>query len=326
MESKYEIKIGDALSELKKLESESVDCSISSPPYWNLRDYQTKGQLGLEEKPEEFISKLCDIYDEVKRVLKKSGTVFVNISDTYSGNKKGKTDAKISEYVKESQTALIKRAPIQEKSLVGIPEMFVIEMQKRGWIRRNTIVWWKRNAMPSSVKDRFNVDFEYIYFFTKHQKYFFNQQFEGYAPSSDVRYRQALRANKSYNLKKPYQKNTPYFGNYKRGTGSVVSCGNDSDGLVVGGRTEGRNMRTVWDIPTVPSTEPHFAMYPEKLVERLVESGCPPKGLILDSFSGMATTGMVASKLGRKYIGIEISEKYARRSIERLDSITPPMF
>src|SRR3989338_10099192 len=149
-------------------------------------------------------------------------------------------------------------------------------IDEQGWIMRNQIIWHKSNCMPSSVKDRFTVDFEPVFFFSKSKKYYFEPQYEPYAPASDVRYRQALRAGRSYNTKKPYKNNTPYSGRYKRGQGSVASRGDDADGLLVGGSNPlGRNKRCVWRIPTKPFPEAHFAVFPEALIETPIKAGCP---------------------------------------------------
>lgn len=236
---KNKIICGNSLSELKKIPNETIDTVITSPPYWNLRDYGTaiweggdikcnhkqakeksrydykmpdsaqcgthkgmkKGtdnpkwkdvcptcgaikkdlQLGLEPTFQEYINKLCDIFDEIKRVLKKSGSVWVVIGDTYSGNKEGKTDNKVSDYLKNTTINLHKKkGSIPEKSLCQIPSRFAIEMTNRGWILRNLIIWKKNNAMPSSCTDRFTIDYEFVYFFVKNKKYYFQQQFEPY--------------------------------------------------------------------------------------------------------------------------------------------------
>ena len=169
---------GDALEVLKTFPDESVDCAITSPPYWNLRDYGTAGQLGLESTFQEYVAKLCDIFDEVKRVLKKEGTCWVKFGDTYSGNKEGKTDAKVSSYLGDTTKGIHKKATIQEKCLCQIPSRFAIEMTNRGWILRNRLVWHKPNAMPSSVDDRFTVDYEDVFFFVKSKKYNFQQLYE----------------------------------------------------------------------------------------------------------------------------------------------------
>ena len=165
---------GDSLEVLRTFPDESVDCVVTSPPYWALRDYGVAGQLGLEPTFQEYISKLCDIFNEVKRVLKKEGTCFVNLGDTYSGNKEGKTDNKVSDYLKENSTGIHKKATITEKCLCQIPSRFAIEMCERGWILRNRLIWHKPNCMPSSVDDRFTVDYEDIFFFVKSRKYYFD--------------------------------------------------------------------------------------------------------------------------------------------------------
>lgn len=162
---------GDSLEVLKTLPDESVNCVVTSPPYWNLRDYGIDGQLGLESDFKEYINKLCSIFDEVKRILKPDGTVWVNLGDTYGLN----------------------------KSLCVIPHRFAIEMVDRGWILRNQIIWHKPNCMPEPVKDRFTNDYEVIFFFVKNKKYYFKQQFD------EIQYDSVLRARRGWNNKdKPY--------------------------------------------------------------------------------------------------------------------------
>ena len=168
---------GDALKELKKLPDESIDMCITSPPYFNQRDYGVKGQLGLEETPEEYVIKLCNIFDEVKRVLRDDGCCWVNISDCYGGFQ-GKNHGYPDRKHEKANIPQIKRSPKTAKSLLCVPEMFLLEMVKRGWLIRNKIIWFKNNVMPSSAKDRFTIDYEMLYFFVKQKKYYFEQQFE----------------------------------------------------------------------------------------------------------------------------------------------------
>ena len=328
---------GDSLEVLKTFPDESVDCVITSPPYWALRDYGVDGQLGQEKTFQEYINKLCDIFNEVKRVLKDSGTCWVNIGDTYggTGDKKDSTDPKYKQGRNGQSIAINKSATA--KSLCQIPSRFAIEMTDRGWILRNRLIWHKPNAMPSSAKDRFTVDYEDVFFFVKRKKYHFETQYEPYAPASYVRYRQALRASKSYQKKELYKNNTPYSGKfnvqnaedfgsprarYKRGQGSVSSRGDDSDGLVVGGiNPNGRYKRAVWTIPTKPYKEAHFATYPEKLIEPMIKAGCPVGGIVLDCFFGAGTTGLVSKKLNRHYIGIELNPEYIKIAESRINPI-----
>lgn len=318
---------GESLEVLKGFPDKSVDMVMTSPPYFALRDYNVVGQLGLENTHQEYIEKLCDIFDEIKRVLKDEGTCWVNIADTYNGTKSGCTDTnKNGKVPADSMIRKKRNDTMKEKSLMQIPSRFAIEMTARGWILRNRIVWHKPNVMPSSARDRFTVDYEDLFFFTKNKKYYFEQQFDPYAPSSDVRYRQALRAGRSYNSKEPYKKNAPYSG-YKRGQGSVKSRGNDADGLVVGGTNpKGRNKRCVWSIPTKPNRDAHFATYPEKLCEIPILSGCPIGGVVLDPFVGSGTTAVVAIQLGRKYVGIDLNPEYVTIAENRIKNVQIKMF
>ncbi len=251
-----EIICGSAKPELAKLPAESINCCISSPPYWALRDYGVDGQLGLEPTFEEYIDKLCDIYDEVKRVLRPDGTCFVNLGDTYNNVTPGSRDA--NRWPKQSRNdhkcdKNISPA-VSIKSLCLIPQRFAIEMVNRGWILRNVIIWHKPNPMPSSAKDRFTADFEYVYFFVKSKKYWFGPQYE------------------------PHTRDWSGCGGNLAGKGTHKLNDGFKD---IGDRTElspnplGRNKRTVWTIPTQAEPEAHFATFPDKLVEPMIKSGCP---------------------------------------------------
>lgn len=388
---------GDASKTLKEFPPGFIDCIVTSPPYWALRDYGTDGQLGLEKTFGEYITKLCDIFDEIKRVLKKTGTCWVNLGDTYGGSNCGygqiKESSGFQNVAKQTYYATSKNRPlsakIMPKSLIMIPFRFAIEMVNRGWILRNVIIWQKPNCMPSSVKDRFTVDFEYLFFFVKSKKYYFEQLFDNYALSSDVSDRQKLKASKKYNLKKSYKQNIPYHS-----IKTIKRRNNDKDGLCTGGYEErGRNKRAVWKIPTKPYKEAHFAVYPDELVETPIKAGCPESacmrcgkareklfkgkgsaafnisvrdvkegrikisdrkasskevrdyeekthggkgkgfigytecgcnamfepGIVLDPFCGSGTTLLMAKKLGRNYIGIDINPDYVKMSKKRID-------
>lgn len=184
---------------------------------------------------------------------------------------------------------------LKDKCLCMIPERFAIEMTNRGWILRNEIIWHKPNCMPSSVKDRFTVDFEKIFFFTKSKKYYFETQYEELSINTDIKYRQKLRQNKKYNNKEPYKKNLPKSFNEK-----------------------GKNKRAVWRICPKPFPEAHFAVYPEELCETPIKAGCPEGGIILDPFFGAGTTGLVALKQNKKFIGIELNKEYIQIAKKRL--------
>ena len=284
---------GDCLEVLKSFPDDSIDMVMTSPPYWALRDYGVEGQLGLEPTFQEYITKLCDIFDEVKRVLKKEGTCWVNMGDTYSGgvnnNDKKKVDG--AKTIKP-----IKAVGVQDKCLLQIPSRFAIEMTARGWILRNEIIWHKPNCMPSSVKDRFTVDFEKLFFFTKSKKYYFETQYEEATSIS------GKPSKPSAEMTKAYLGNPPTF---TRKVGE-----------------QGRNKRCVWRITTKPYKEAHFATYPEALCETPIKAGCPVGGTVLDPFFGAGTTGLVAKKLGRNYIGIELNPEYIKIVEERLKQQT----
>ena len=173
---------GDALTKLKELPEKSINMCMTSPPYWALRDYGEDGQLGLEPTFVEYINNLCDIFDEVKKVLRDDGTCWVNLGDTYNsgGNYRGKElDKNCKEVYRRKDFEGCKNDPkaqgISAKCLTAIPMRFAIEMVNHGWILRNTIIWHKPNAMPCSAKDRFTVDFEYIFLFSKQKKYYFEK-------------------------------------------------------------------------------------------------------------------------------------------------------
>ncbi len=240
------------------------NCCISSPPYWALRDYGVDGQLGLEKTFEEYIDKLCTIYDEVKRVLRDDGTCWVNLGDTYGKSASTITNTGFGEV--KNQPGL--RIGGIDKCLMLIPQRFAIEMVNRGWILRNVIIWHKPNPMPSSAKDRFTVDFEYVYFFVKSKRYWFEPQYEPYLTESNAdRPRMGQGSNTKYQQKRKEHKagvRDWQKGMNERGKDAIIKV-----------NPLGRNKRTVWTIPTQPYPEAHFATFPEKLVEPMIKAGCP---------------------------------------------------
>jgi len=293
---------GNSLNLLKETPDKFVDCVVTSPPYWALRDYRTKGQIGLEENFNNYIEKLCNIFDEVKRVLKDEGTCWVNIGDTYytkSGSSFLNDNIVSNKKIKSTginKANLIRgNGLIESKNLTLTPFRFAIEMQKRGWIIRNVIIWHKPNCMPTSVKDRFTVDFEYLFFFVKNKKYYFKQQREPHKKTSIQR--------------------TKYKWNGHREPGSSFA-GMDIKKMCY---PDGRNKRCVWNISTGSYRGAHFAVYPEKLIEIPISAGCPPEGIVLDPFMGSGTTGLVAKKLGRNYLGFDINKKYCRIAEKRIN-------
>lgn len=274
---------------IKLLDDESIDMVITSPPYWGLRDYGVDGQIGQEPTFNEFVNNLCDIFDEIHRVLKPSGTCWVNLGDTYggSGDKKGYKDTKNPTGRNGQSKSVNRNAP--QKCLLQIPSRFSIEMIDRGWILRNEIIWHKPNQMPQPVKDRFTADFEKIFFFTKNKKYYFEQQKE----------------------------KAKYAGD-DRGSRGDNRRGNKMNSI--SGKTgEYKNKRCVWSINTRPFKEAHFAVYPPELIETPIKAGCPEGGIVLDPFMGSGTTGLIAKELNRQYIGFELNAEYCKLANDRIE-------
>ena len=291
---------GNSLEVLKTIPDNSIDCCITSPPYWGLRDYGHDEQLGSEKHFKDFVNNLCNVFDEIKRVLKDTGTCFVNLGDSYSSDTKGTggpSDKQLSN--KGSRYAAKKfDTEIPNKCLCLVPERFAIEMVDRGWTIRNQIIWHKPNQMPSSAKDRFTVDFEKVFFFVKQPTdYYFEQQLE-----------KSIWAE--------FDKRSEVKGGVK--SNGKTASGNYATNKVA--YTEGgmRNVRTVWTVNTEPSTEAHFATYPQRLVERMLKAGCPENGIVLDPFFGSGTTGIYARKVNRNFVGIELNPEYVEIANKRL--------
>ena len=306
---------GDALEVLKTLPDETVDCVVTSPPYWALRDYGVKGQIGLESSIEEYLEKLIAIFDEIHRVLKPSGTCWINFGDTYSNKTKGGQRNKLQNNMYDSLTrrAAIPKLKVrlataavtpQPKSLCLIPSRFALRMIERGWILRNEIIWHKPNVMPQSVKDRFTVDFEKVFFFVKNRKYYFRRQYEPLKNPLRLK-RRLLDPEKAHKRARNYWFSARPDISEKRRIEMIAS---------------GRNKRCVWRIGTTNFAGNHFAVYPEKLVETPILAGCPAGGIVLDPFVGSGTTAVVAEKLARKYIGIELNPEYTRLARNRIKS------
>ena len=295
------IYLGDCLEVLKTITDNSVDCVVTSPPYWALRDYGVDGQLGLEPTFQEYITKLCDIFDEVKRVLKEDGTCWVNLGDTYYGSGSGtqynptlesSKEVYVMPYIASKIKQRSKCAVYMSKCLCCIPDRFKIEMINRGWICRNEIIWYKPNCMPSSAKDRFTVDFEKVFFFVKNKKYWFEtQRDESITTWNSSRMSGKTLANQHGGKSRPDKEQ------------------------------QGRNKRCVWKVTTKPFKEAHFATYPEQLIEPMIKAGCPEDGIVLDPFMGAGTTALVAIKQNKRYIGIELNQEYIKIAENRLENV-----
>jgi DNA modification methylase len=298
---------GDSLAVLKTLPDESVDCVITSPPYYGLRDYGNDKQLGLEKTLDEYLNRLLAITAECKRVLKKTGTLWINHGDSY-GNNGGEQKGRKNRPNQNERYEITRPQSGTSKSLLMTPYRLALKMtNEQGWILRNVLIWFKPNCMPSSVKDRFTVDYEPVFFFTKSKKYYFKQLFEDCITGNGRE--QGIAKGKRFG-----------------GTGQATSCVSGFGERVLKNGEQGRNKRCVWKISTKPYKEAHFAVFPEDLVEPMIESGCPPKGVVLDPFCGSGTTGVVAKKLGRDFIGIELNPEYIRLAEKRIMEVPVPLF
>jgi len=312
---------GDALSVLRTFPDNSIDMCMTSPPYWGLRDYGveqvfpdgSKGQLGLEPTPEMYIQHMAEIFHEVKRVLKKTGTLWIVIGDTYwgGGNAQGHTENTVQfGTVKTLEHGAVSKPvargnQFQSKCLCMIPERLAWSMIQDGWILRNKNIWYKHNAMPSSAQDRFSNKYEFVYMFSQAQKYYFDLDAVR-EECSDISVKRA-----------EYEKRR-----ISNGKG-ISSIGYKSDAYGMPARfvklnPAGKNPGDEFEINTQPFPEAHFAVYPVKLCEKPIKAGCPKGGIVLDPFSGAGTTCYTAAKLGRDFVGIEISEKYKAMSEDRI--------
>ena len=302
----------DCLAALKDMPDESVHCCVTSPPYYGLRDYGIKGQVGREATPEQYIAKLAEIFMEVYRVLKTDGTCWLNISDTYcgTGSKGGLTDPKNPEGRNGQKVSIAQNvAGCKHKDLIGIPWMLAFALRDRGWYLRNDIIWQKGNAMPESVKDRLTRSYEHIFLLAKSQKYFYDAAAiaEPIAEDTARRYMGGRGGSHKYSGEVPGQAGGQSF-NRPRKAGEIK----EEDISLF------RNCRDVWLINTVPYRGKHFAAYPPKLAERCILAGCPEGGIVLDPFFGSGTTGLAAVRNGRQYIGIELNGEYCVLAGERI--------
>ena len=287
---------GDCVSILRSIEESSVDCCVTSPPYFGLRDYGHDGQIGLEPTPEAYVSKMVEVFREVRRVLRDDGTLWLNIGDSFTSGGRTWRDADKKNVARGMSYRPATPAGLKPKDLIGVPWRLAFALQADGWYLRQDIIWHKPNPMPESVRDRCTKSHEYIFLLSKSERYYFDSEsikepakvsskgirFGGskYGDSTDPKY-----ATKSGNVSKEYEK---------------------------------ANKRSVWSVTTKPFKGAHFATFPPDLVLPCIVAGCRPEGIVLDPFSGAGTTGLVALQNGRRYLGIELNPEYVALSLDRL--------
>jgi len=286
------IRVGDCRAEMQQMDAESVQTCVTSPPYWGLRDYGDDNQLGLEKTPEAYVANMVDVFREVKRVLKPDGTLWINLGDSYSGSGKGpagnlgKTH---NERHMEGKHSAIVPDGLKPKDLVGIPWRVAFALQADGWYLRSDIIWHKPNPMPESVTDRPTKAHEYMFLLTKSKSYYYDAE--------SIKERAITAGSIDRRAQADPSRVLGYSG--KR-TGVTIT-----DDL--------RNKRSVWTVPTKPYAGAHFAVFPPELIEPCILAGAPQGGVVLDPFGGSGTTGMVANKLGRKAVLIELNPDYVEQ-------------
>lgn len=316
---------GDWIENLKTLPDCAVQCCVTSPPYWGLRDYGVAGQLGLEKTPEEYVEKMVIGFREVRRVLKDDGTLWLNLGDSYAthGGCKGSKHSHNFRTADVAEKEGIYRAKpfgaqigLKEKDLIGIPWRVAFALQADGWYLRQDIIWAKPNPMPESVTDRCTKSHEYIFLLSKSARYFYDADAikERQAESS------AERALYGWNGRNDDGSNGARTGaGIRKMKESGMSMGEAGliplDGM--------RNKRSVWLITTKPYKEAHFATFPEEIPRTCILAGSKKGDTILDPFSGAGTTGVVAEKLDRKYIGIELNPQYIKLAEDRIYNVQP---
>lgn len=277
---------GDSLLMMDDIDAESVDCIVTSPPYYRLRpSCGVPGAVGSEKNPLSYVANVSRILTAAKRVLKKSGTMWVNIADSYAGRGSGRNGTRDGMVL--PSVGIPSR--YKHKDLLGVPFLLAIELQRRGWYWRQVIVWEKPNCVPESVPDRCTNSHEYILLFSKSEKYYFNHE--------------AIKERTT--------------GTTRGKAGSFCRNGSVRKGTThrdsredVSYSGEFRRCRSVWRISTQAKKQKHHSTFPPSLPEKCILAGCPDGGTVLDPFAGSGTTGLVAERLGRKGIMIEIDPQF----------------
>jgi len=347
-----EIFHGNCLDVLKTMPDNSVDCCVTSPPYFGLRDYGTDEQIGLEETPELFVSKLVEVFTEVKRVLKPEGTLWLNLGDSYNGSGKGgyteeaKANFKNTGFGHPSHEASkirkqttnkganidrpTKIVGLKPKDLIGIPWMVAFALRSSGWYLRQDIIWHKPNPMPESVTDRCTKSHEYIFLLSKSAKYYYDYEAIKTEISDttikrlmqDTRWQEGSDRVPGKTNGKMKAVGTLRKGYEHRGTGDKKlgsHSGNyAADGSIIGGGMA--NKKSVWTVTTKPFSEAHFATFPQDLIVDCIKAGCPENGIILDPSMAAASTALVARKLNRNFLGVELNQEYIKIANKRLNS------
>lgn len=302
---------GDALAVLKTLPAASIDCCVTSPPYYGLRDYNRPGQYGLEPTPADYVRNLAAVFAEVARVLTTDGTLWLNLADSYAGPGRG-PDGSSSGLTNGAQPRLDAqthrpRYDRPRKSLLGMPWRVAFALQDAGWILRNAIAWHKPNRMPASVTDRLSNAHELVFLFTRSRRYWFD--LDAIREPYDGDRHLSRRARGPRDGWKANTITTPWA---VTNTAAERSYGQTETTTLhlAAPHPKGRNPGDVWTIATQPFRDAHMAVMPVKLADRCILAGCRPGGVVLDPFNGSGTTGLAATRHGRRYVGIDLNPDY----------------
>lgn len=343
-----QILIGDCLESVRGLPDQSVNCCVTSPPYFGLRDYGHAGQIGLESTPDEFIAKLVAVFREVKRVLRDDGTLWVNMGDSYAGswgNYGGQNRGKGTQREITNGSAVPnpaydglesfkpatanKIAGVKPKDLIGIPWMLAFALRADGWYLRQDIIWSKPNPMPESVTDRCTKAHEYIFMLSKSARYYYDQGaiaepaiYSGLVGQDESGFKNAANFNGKHSggsvergerldKQRGHSRRHAGFNDRWDAMNKAEQCGGT------------RNKRSVWNVATRPFSEAHFATFPPDLIEPAILAGCPAGGTVLDPFGGAGTTGLVCDRLQRNAILCELNPAYAEMARKRIQNESP---
>jgi DNA modification methylase len=315
---------GDCLSILPTLPDKCVHCCVTSPPYFNLRDYGHDGQIGLEPTPDEYVSKMVQVFREVRRVLRDDGMLWLNLGDSYARNGGG-VESKMNTVhkMKVGQKATylaggmqsINEVPdgLKSKDLIGIPWRVAFALQADGWWLRQDIIWHKPNPMPESVTDRCTKAHEYVFLLSKSERYHFDAEAiaEPAANPEGFKYEGGYREMMQHN-----EREGRLLADGSTDLHSRTETGNVPH--FAAGHGDKRNKRSVWTVSPKSFKGAHFATFPTELILPCVLAGCPAGGTVLDPFNGAGTSGLVALSNGRNYVGIELNPEYVALSMERL--------
>lgn len=324
---------GDCRNVLRTLPDESVHCVVTSPPYFGLRDYGVAGQIGLEPSPDAFVEEMVAVFAEVKRALRDDGTVWLNLGDSYAGSGKfspgspsNLNGSKQSTNMASAGLRLPIPAGLKQKDLIGIPWRVAFALQADGWYLRQDIIWSKPNPMPESVRDRCTRAHEYIFMLSKSARYHYDAEAIK-EPGSENSHGSPNVNPGSKNGAVRKDKGTlgqwPRPGKDKQSGHGRRHAGFNERWDAMDQYSGVRNKRSVWSVSTQPFSEAHFATFPPALIEPCIMAGCPKGGTVLDPFGGAGTTGLVADRLSRNAILIELNPEYAKMAERRITGDAP---